>query len=83
MGRNRWREARRRDLRKRGITSRIARRGIESLAKLGKHRWVAEKLNSEDHERARQLWAEKGKEAFAAERSAGVDDRTQPQQDQA
>lgn len=43
--------------------------------------WVAEKLNSEDSERARELWAGKGKEAFAAERPAGAHDRTQPQQD--
>ena len=27
--------------------------------------WMAEKLRSEDGERARELWAEKGKEAFA------------------
>ena len=30
-------------LRKRGITPRIARRGIESSEKLGKHRWVVER----------------------------------------
>ncbi|NMA96879.1 MAG: conjugal transfer protein TraD [Phyllobacteriaceae bacterium] len=29
--------------------------------------WIADKLNSEDGERARELWAGKGKEAFAAE----------------
>ncbi len=29
--------------------------------------WVAEKLKSDDGQRARTLWAEKGKEAFAAE----------------
>ncbi len=33
----------RRALRKRGITPRIARRGIESSEKLGKHRWVVER----------------------------------------
>jgi len=32
--------------------------------------WMAEKLNSEDGERARSLWAEKGKKAFAQERAA-------------
>ena len=32
--------------------------------------WVADKLNSEDGERARSLWAEKGKKAFAQERAA-------------
>lgn len=30
--------------------------------------WVAEKLKSENGERARELWAAKGKEAFAAKR---------------
>ena len=30
-------------LRKRGITGRIARRGIESSEKLGRHRWVVER----------------------------------------
>ncbi|MDD2868859.1 conjugal transfer protein TraD [Neomegalonema sp.] len=29
--------------------------------------WMADKLNSEDGGRARELWAEKGKEAFADE----------------
>lgn len=29
--------------------------------------WMAEKLNSEDGERARELWAGKGKEVFKAE----------------
>jgi hypothetical protein len=43
--------------------------------------WIADKLKSEDGERARELWAGKGKEAFAAERSAGAHDRTQPPQD--
>ncbi|CEJ86413.1 Conjugal transfer protein traD [Hyphomicrobium sp. GJ21] len=37
--------------------------------------WMVEKLNSEDGERARELWAGKGKEAFAAERAAGLQDR--------
>ncbi|MCY4343377.1 MAG: conjugal transfer protein TraD [Gammaproteobacteria bacterium] len=32
--------------------------------------WMADKLNSEDGGRARDLWAEKGKEAFAAELEA-------------
>ena len=31
------------ELRRRGITSRIARRGIESSERLGKHRWVVER----------------------------------------
>jgi transposase len=33
----------RRDLRARGITPRIARRGIESSKQLGRHRWVVER----------------------------------------
>jgi transposase len=33
----------RRDLRARGITPRIARRGIESSHHLGRHRWVVER----------------------------------------
>ena len=42
--------------------------------------WIAEKLNSEDGERARELWANKGKEAFEAEQAAGAHDRTHPPQ---
>lgn len=34
---------------------------------LGALIWVAEKLQSDDVERAKNLWAEKGKEAFEAE----------------
>lgn len=35
---------------------------------LGALVWMADKLNSEDGGRALELWAEKGKQAFAAER---------------
>ncbi|MEF2549668.1 conjugal transfer protein TraD [Aurantimonas sp. E1-2-R+4] len=35
--------------------------------------WVAEKLKSDDGQRARTLWAEKGKEAFEAERKGAYD----------
>ena len=45
--------------------------------------WMAEKLKSEDGERARELWAGKGKEAFEAERPAGAHDRTPPPQNRA
>ena len=45
--------------------------------------WMAEKLNSEDGEHARELWAGKGKEAFEAERMADTDSRPQVQQDRA
>ena len=33
-------------LRQRGIASRIARRGVESSERLGKHRWVVERTHS-------------------------------------
>jgi IS5 family transposase len=36
----------RKALRKRGITPRIARRGIESSERLGRHRWVVERTLS-------------------------------------
>jgi len=39
-------QALRRGLRQRGITPRIARRGIESSVRLGRHRWVAERTIS-------------------------------------
>ncbi|MFA5633198.1 MAG: conjugal transfer protein TraD [Porticoccaceae bacterium] len=45
--------------------------------------WIADKLKSEDGERARELWAEKGKQAFVAEQPASAHDRTQPQQNRA
>lgn len=32
--------------------------------------WMADKLDSEDGDRARELWAGKGKEAFAEEQTA-------------
>lgn len=35
---------------------------------LGALIWMADKLNSDDGERARALWAAKGKQAFSAER---------------
>lgn len=33
-------------LKQRGITSRIARRGVESSERLGKHRWVVERTHA-------------------------------------
>ncbi|MCA0060430.1 MULTISPECIES: conjugal transfer protein TraD [unclassified Mesorhizobium] len=41
---------------------------------LGALLWMADKLKSEDAERARNLWAEKGKEAFMAERNEELRD---------
>jgi IS5 family transposase len=34
-------------LRRRGITARIARRGVESSARLGRHRWRVERVRHE------------------------------------
>jgi len=45
--------------------------------------WIAEKLNSEGGEHARELWAGKGKEALEAERKAGAHDRRTQQRDRA
>lgn len=55
--------------------------GDDRTTILGALIWAAEKLQSEDGERARELWAEKGKQAFAAEQ-AGVRNRSDAQQDQ-
>ena len=38
--------AARASLRRRGIVARLARRGIESCEKLGRHRWVVERTHS-------------------------------------
>ncbi|AXS40677.1 conjugal transfer protein TraD [Breoghania sp. L-A4] len=38
--------------------------GDDRATILGALIWMADKLNSEDGERARALWAEKGREAF-------------------
>ncbi|MFN4130147.1 MAG: conjugal transfer protein TraD [Paracoccaceae bacterium] len=53
--------------------------GDDRVTILGVLVWAAEKLQSEDGERALALWAEKGKEAFAAEQ-AGVRNRSDAQQ---
>ncbi len=45
--------------------------------------WIAEKLNSQDGEHARDTWTKLGKMAFEMERPAGGYDRTQPPQDRA
>ncbi|WP_206455955.1 conjugal transfer protein TraD [Aurantimonas marina] len=42
--------------------------------------WVAEKLKSDDGQRARTLWAEKGKQAFAAEQETKTPTTSQLQQ---
>lgn len=43
--------------------------------------WMTDRLQSEDGERARALWAERGKKAFKAEHPADAHDRLQAQQD--
>ena len=45
--------------------------------------WMADKLNGEDGERARELWAGKGNEAFAAERNGANPPAMQEPPDQA
>ena len=45
--------------------------------------WIAEKLKSEDGEHVGSVWTKLGKIAFEMERSAGPNDRVQPQQDRA
>lgn len=45
--------------------------------------WIAEKLNSRDGERARELWARKGKSAFEVEHSAGTHSKPQPRRGEA
>lgn len=43
--------------------------------------WMADKLKSEDGERARDTWTKLGKMAFEMKRPAGAYDETQPPQD--
>ena len=45
--------------------------------------WSADKLKSDQGERARALWAAKGKEAFAVERAADAPTISQTPQDRA
>ena len=45
--------------------------------------WMADKLQSEDGEHARDTWTKLGKMGFEMDRPASVHDRTQPPQDQA
>jgi Conjugal transfer protein TraD len=45
--------------------------------------WMADKLQSEQGERARELWARKGRNGFESERPAGAHDKPQPQQGRA
>jgi len=45
--------------------------------------WMADKLQSEDGERARGVWIKLGKMAFEADRPADTHDGTQPPQDRA
>ena len=42
---------------------------------------MADKLRSDERDKAIALWAEKGKSAFEAEHSAGAHNKPQPQLD--
>ncbi len=57
--------------------------GDDRATILGALIWMAEKLNSEDGERARELWTEKGKEALENERKTMTTTTSLPQQDRA
>ncbi|WP_292046419.1 MULTISPECIES: conjugal transfer protein TraD [unclassified Brevundimonas] len=57
--------------------------GRDRATILGALLWIADKLKSEDSERARQLWTEQGKRAFAKERPADLHDSTQAPKDRA
>jgi transposase len=61
----------RRALRKRGITPRIARRGIESSEKLGRHRWVVERTLSwlNRFRRLKVRYREEGRHSSGVSRS--------------
>jgi len=62
----------------------VAKAGVAELTGddraviLGALIWIAEKLRSDDGERARQLWAGKGKEAFAADHTTDARITSQP-----
>lgn len=45
--------------------------------------WMADKLDSEDGDRAREVWAEKGKEAFATEQETRTQTTSHIQHDRA
>ena len=44
--------------------------------------WMADKLKSEERERALTRWAEKGKSAFEAEHPADARNKPEPRQDE-
>lgn len=45
--------------------------------------WMADRLQSDRGEHARDIWTKLGKMAFEADHPAGAHDRSQPQQDRA
>lgn len=55
--------------------------GDDRAVILGALLWMAEKLESDEGEKARTLWVEKGKQAFDAEHSAGAHNKPQPRRD--
>lgn len=52
--------------------------GDDRAVILGALIWIADKLKNHDAERAKTLWAEKGKEAFAAEHATDAPITSQP-----
>ena len=55
--------------------------GDDRATILGALIWMADKLRSDERDKAIALWAEKGKSAFEAEHSAGAHNKPQPQLD--
>ena len=66
-----------------GMHAAVTPTGDDRAVIFGAMIWIAEKLNSQDGEHARDTWAKLGKMAFEMERPAGAYDRTQPPQDRA
>ncbi|NJO54222.1 MAG: conjugal transfer protein TraD [Bacteroidales bacterium] len=57
--------------------------GDDRATILGALLWMADKLRSDDGERARSLWAERGKRAFDADGPADAGNKSRSQQDRA
>jgi hypothetical protein len=57
--------------------------GDDRAVILGALLWMAEKLRSDQGERARSIWAKQGKKAFEAARQSEAENRPDPPQKQA
>lgn len=64
-----------------GWPTRLHLTGDDRATILGALIWMADKLRSDERDKAIALWAEKGKSAFEAEHSAGAHNKPQPQLD--